>query len=45
LKFDAEGNKQIVAALKASTKKDHLRADVTGDVEGDSIKVTSVTLK
>jgi len=45
LKFDAEGNKQIVAALKASTKKDHLRADVTGEVEGDSIKVTSVTLK
>lgn len=44
LKFDAEGNKQIVAALKASTKKDHLRADVTGDVEGDNIKVTSVKL-
>lgn len=44
LKFDAEGNKQIVAALKASDKKDHLRVDVTGDVEGDNIKVTSVKL-
>jgi hypothetical protein len=44
LKFDAEGNKQMVAALKASDKKDHLRADVTGDVEGDSIKVTSIKL-
>lgn len=44
LKFDAEGNKEVVAALKASTKKDHLRADVAGDVEGDSIKVTSVKL-
>ena len=44
LKFDAEGTKQIVAALKASDKKDHLRVDVTGDVEGDNIKVTSVKL-
>jgi hypothetical protein len=33
LKFDAEGNKQIVAALKSSDKKDHLRVDVTGDIE------------
>ena len=45
LKFDAEGNKEVVAALKASDKKDHLRADVTGDVEGDTLKVTSVKLR
>src|ERR1700689_322507 len=44
LKFDAEGNKQVEAALKASDKKDHLRVDVTGDVDGDTIKVTSVKL-
>jgi len=44
LKFDATGNKEIVAALKASDKKDHLRADVTGDVQGDTLKVTSVKL-
>lgn len=44
LKFDAEGNKQIVAALKGSDKKDHLRVDVTGDVEGDTLRVTSVKL-
>jgi len=44
LKFDAAGNKQIIAELKASTKKDHLRVDVSGDVEGDTLKVTSVTL-
>jgi hypothetical protein len=44
LKFDAAGNKQIIAELKASTKKDHLRADVSGDVEGDTLKVTSVKL-
>jgi hypothetical protein len=45
LKFDAAGNKQIIAELKASTKKDHLRVDVSGDVEGDTLKVTSVTLR
>ena len=44
LKFDAEGNKQVEAALKATDKKDHLRVDVTGDVDGDTIKVTSVKL-
>ena len=44
LKFDAQGNKEIVTALKASDKKDHLRADVTGEVQGDTLKVTSVKL-
>jgi hypothetical protein len=44
LKFDAEGNKQVEAALKASDKKDHLRVDVEGDVKGDTIMVTSVKL-
>jgi hypothetical protein len=44
LKLDANGNAQVIAALKASDKKDHLRADVTGDVEGDTIKVSSVKL-
>lgn len=44
LKFDAKGNKEIVSELKASDKKDHLRVDVTGDVEGDTLKVSSVKL-
>jgi len=44
LKFDAAGNKEIAAALKASTKKDHLRVDVSGDVQGDTLKVASVKL-
>ena len=44
LKLDANGNKEVTAALKASSKKDHLRADVEGDVQGDTIKVTSVKL-
>lgn len=44
LKFDAEGNSKIVEALKASDKKDHLRVDVSGDVQGDTLKVTSIKL-
>jgi hypothetical protein len=44
LKFDANGNAKILEALKASDKKDHLRVDVTGDVQGDTIKVVSVKL-
>lgn len=45
LKLDAKGNAEVVAALKASDKKDHLRATVTGDVEGDTLKVSSVKLQ
>jgi hypothetical protein len=44
LKFDASGNEKILSELKASSKKDHLRVNVTGDVEGDTLKVSSVTL-
>jgi len=44
LKFDSKGNEEILTELKASVKKDHLRVNVTGDVEGDTLKVTSVKL-
>jgi len=44
LKFDADGNAKITEALKASDKKDHLRVDVSGDVQGDTLKVTSIQL-
>jgi|SRR3954454_19778312 len=44
LKFDAEGNTKITEALKSSDKKDHLRVDVSGDVQGDTLKVTSIKL-
>ena len=44
LKFDAAGNAKIVQALKASPKTDHLRVNVDGDVQGDTLKVTSLTL-
>ena len=33
-----------IAALKASDKKDHLRVNVSGDVQGDTMKVNSVKL-
>ena len=45
LKFDASGNSSIADQLKASDKKDHLRVDVSGDVEGDTLKVSSVKLQ
>lgn len=44
LKFDAQGNEEAVAALKASHANDHLRATVTGDREGNTIKVKSLKL-
>ena len=44
LKFDADGNAKVLAELKASDKKDHLRVNVSGDVQGDTLKVTSIKL-
>lgn len=44
LKFDRKGNDEILSELKALDRKDHLRVDVAGDVEGDMLKVTSVKL-
>lgn len=45
LKFDANGNTKIIQELKASNKADHLRVNVSGDVQGDTLKVASVELK
>ena len=44
IKLDDAGNKKVEEALKASTKKDHLRADVSGELSGDTLKVTSFKL-
>lgn len=44
LKFDASGNAKMLELLKASDKSDHLRVNVTGDVKGDTIAVSSVKL-
>ena len=44
LKFDKDGSQKALDALKVSTKKDHLRATVMGDLDGTTIKVQSVKL-
>jgi len=44
LKFDAAGNAKITEALKASDKTDRLRVTVNGDIQGDTLKVSSITL-
>jgi hypothetical protein len=45
LAFDKTGNEQMVAALNASKQKDHLRADITGTREGDTIRVEKLSLQ
>jgi hypothetical protein len=44
LKFDEEGNAKVLEQLKSSDKKDHLRVNVNGDVDGDTLRVESVKL-
>lgn len=44
LKFDAAGNAKIVKELQKSKESDHLRVNVKGDVDGDTLKVSSVKL-
>ena len=44
LKFDSAGNTKVTEALKSSDKKDHLRVDVTGEVKGDTLEVSSIKL-
>lgn len=45
VRFDAAGNQEVVAALKASNKTDHLRVDVSGDLDGSTLKVASLKLQ
>jgi hypothetical protein len=44
LQFDAAGNRKALEAIKASKKLDDLEVEVTGTVEGDTIKVESLKL-
>ena len=44
LKFDAKGNSEATKLLQGSTKKDHLRVNVTGEKQGDVIQVQSLTM-
>ena len=44
LKFDSKGNQEALKQLQESSKKDHLRVDVTGTKQGDVIHVDSLKL-
>lgn len=44
LKFDAAGNTKAAAALKSSKQTDHLRVTVTGDRDGNTLKVSSLKM-
>jgi hypothetical protein len=44
LKFDAAGSRKALALLHATKKEDDLKVEVTGEVQGDTIKVASLKL-
>ena len=44
LKFDAQGNAEALKLLQNTTKKDHLRVNVSGTKEGDIIHVQSLKM-
>jgi hypothetical protein len=44
LKFDEAGSRKALAALRASKKEDDLKVEVTGEIQGDTIKVASLKL-
>jgi hypothetical protein len=44
LKFDEAGSRKALAAIKASKKEDDLKVEVTGEIQGDTMKVASLKL-
>jgi len=44
LKFDDKGNEEALKLLQNSSKKDHIRVDVTGNKDGGMIHVESLRL-
>ena len=44
LKFDPAGSRKALQAIKASKKLDDLEVEVTGKINGDTIKVESLKL-
>lgn len=42
--FDDAGNKRALELLKNSPNKDNLKVIVTGDIDGDTIKVTEMSI-
>jgi hypothetical protein len=44
IKLDDAGNKMALSELKKTSKKDHIRVNVTGEQKGDVIQVSSLTM-
>jgi hypothetical protein len=44
LRFDAKGNQEATKLFQNSSKKDHLRVNVTGTTEGSTIHVQSISM-
>ncbi len=44
VKFDKKGDALASAAIRKTAKSDHLRATVTGELKGDTLNVTSLTM-
>lgn len=44
LKFDRAGDSKALAAIKASKKLDDFEVEVTGEVDGDKIKVATLKI-
>jgi hypothetical protein len=44
LKFDEAGNKKALAMLKETKKENDVRVNVTGEKQGDTIKVASLKM-
>jgi len=45
LTLDAQGNKKAEEALRKSDKKDDIEVKVSGEQDGDTLKVTSLTIE
>jgi hypothetical protein len=45
VKFDEGGNAKALAALKATSKEKDLKAKVSGSLDGETVKVTSIELQ
>ncbi len=45
LKFDEAGNAKALAALKATSKDDDLKAKVEGTIDGNVLNVTSISIE
>lgn len=44
LSFDAAGNRKALALIEAAKKPEDMRVEVTGEIQGDTIKVDSLKL-